>query len=321
MHVIDVVPTIYELTGISAPRDLNGVQQAPIEGISFAYTFDDAKAKSQRTTQYFEMFVNRGVYHDGWMASALSFPPWQSVRGAFDPDKQKWELYNIDEDFSQANDLAQANPEKLRQLQDLWWVEAAKYNVLPLDWRGVERLDSELMGRPSLIAGRNKLEYFPGMVALPLGSAPSMLNKSWTITAHIEVLDAANGMIVTEGGLEGGFGLYLRNGKATFVYNFLGVDRPTFAATEPLPKGKTKLVVDFAYDGGGRGKGGTVTMTANGNKIAEGRLERTVPVQFSLGEGLDIGMDSGSAVDFTYKLPFKFTGTIEKVEIDLAPKK
>jgi arylsulfatase len=191
LHVIDVVPTIYELTGITAPTTLNGVQQAPIEGISFAYTFDDAKAKSRRTTQYFEMFVNRGIYHEGWMASALSFPPWQSVRGAFDPDNQKWELYNIDEDFSQANDVAQANPEKLRQLQDLWWVEAAKYNVLPLDWRGVERFDSEAMGRPSLIAGRKKLEYFPGMVALPLGSAPPMLNKSWTITADIEVPDGS----------------------------------------------------------------------------------------------------------------------------------
>jgi arylsulfatase len=145
-----------------------------------------------------------------------------------------------------------------------------------------------------------------------------MLNKSWTITADIEVPDDANGMIVTEGGIQGGFGLYLRDGKPTFVYNFLGVDRPTFAAKEPLPKGKTKLVVNFAYDGGGLGKGGAVTMTANGNKIAEGRLERTVPMQFSLGEGLDIGLDGGSAVDFTYKLPFKFTGTIEKVEIDLA---
>ena len=161
MHVIDVVPTIYEVTGVTAPTELNGVQQAPIEGISFAYTFDDAKAKSRRMTQYFEMFVNRGMYHEGWMASALSFPPWQSVRGAFDPDKQKWELYNIDQDFSQANDVAQANPEKLRELQDLWWVEAAKYNVLPLDWRGVERFDSEAMGRPSLIAGRTKLDVLP----------------------------------------------------------------------------------------------------------------------------------------------------------------
>ena len=159
------------------------------------------------------------------------------------------------------------------------------------------------------------------MVGLPLGSAPPMLNKSWTITADIEVPDGASGMIVTEGGLEGGFGLYLRDGKPTFVYNFLGVERPTFAAKDPLSKGKTKLVVNFVYDGGGMAKGGSVTMTANGDKIAEGRLERTVPMQFAIGEGLDIGLDSGSAVDFTYKLPFKFTGTIEKVEIDLAPTK
>jgi arylsulfatase len=317
MHVIDVAPTIYELTGITAPTTLNGVQQAPIEGTSFAYTFDDAKAKSRRTTQYFEMLVNRGIYHEGWMASAVSFAPWQSLRGEFDPDKQKWELYNIDQDFSQANDVAAANPQKLREMQDLWWVEAAKYNVLPLDWRAVERLNSEAMGRPSLIAGRNKLEYFAGMVALPLGSAPPLLNKSWTITANIEVPDGGSGMIVTEGGIEGGFGLYLRDGKPTFVYNFLGRDRPTFVAKDPLPKGPTKLVVNFAYDGGGRGKGGTVTMTANGNKIAEGRLEKTVPIQFSLGEGMDIGLDSGSAVDFTYQVPFKFTGTVEKVEIEL----
>jgi hypothetical protein len=317
MHVIDLVPTIYELTGISAPTTLYGTQQAPIEGISFAYTFDDATARSRRLTQYFEMFVNRGIYHEGWMASALSFPPWQSVRGEFDPDKQKWELYNIDKDFSQADDLAANEPQKLRELQDLWWLEAARYNVLPLDWRGVERFDSEAMGRPSLIAGRTKLQYFPGMVALPLGSFPPMLNKSWTMTADIDVPDHGNGMIVTEGGLEGGFGLYLRDGKPTFVYNFLGRDRPTLVAKDPLPKGKAKLVVNFAYDGGGIGKGATVTMTANGNKIAEERLETTVPVQFTLGEGLDIGLDGGSAVDFTYTLPFKFTGTVEKVEIDL----
>jgi hypothetical protein len=147
-----------------------------------------------------------------------------------------------------------------------------------------------------------------------------MINKSWTITADIEVPDGkAEGMIVTQGGLEGGYGLYLRDGKPTFVYNFLSIDRPTFAAKEPLPKGKTKLVVDFAYDGGGAGKGGEITMSANGRKIAGGRLERTIPIQFSLGEGLDIGMDVGSAVDFTYVLPFVFTGKIEKVTVDLKP--
>jgi arylsulfatase len=264
------------------------------------------------------MAVNRGIYHDGWFASAMSFEPWNPNRENFDPDKQKWELYNIDEDFSQANDLASQNPEKLRQLQDLWWAEAAKYNVLPLDWRGTIRMNAEAMGRPSLIRGRKLMTYYPGTVGLPDAASPPMTNKSWTITADVESgHEKTNGMIVTHGGLEGGYGLYLRDGVPTFVFNFLGIDRPTFTAKEPLPSGKTKLVVDFEYDGGGMGKGGTIKMTANGKTIAEGRLERTIPIQFSLGEGLDIGEDVGSPVDFTYKLPFKFTGKIDKVTVEL----
>jgi arylsulfatase len=321
LHTIDIVPTLYELCGVTPPTELNGVQQKPIEGISFAFTFDDAKAASLRKTQYFELAVNRGLYHEGWMASCPSFVPWVSTRGEFDPDKAKWELYKIDEDFSQANDLADKYPDKLRQLQDLWWVEAAKYSVLPLDWRAGIRLNSEAMGRPSLIAGRTKMTYYPGTIGLPDGASPPMINKSWTITADIEVPDGkAEGMIVTQGGLEGGYGLYLRDGKPTFVYNYLSIDRPTFAAKDPLPKGKTKLVVDFVYDGGGPGKGGEITMSANGKMIAEGRLERTIPIQFSLGEGLDVGMDVGSAVDFTYNLPFAFTGKIEKVTVELKAK-
>jgi arylsulfatase A-like enzyme len=318
LHTIDIVPTLYELCGVTAPTELNGVQQKPIEGISFAFTFDDAKAASLRKTQYFELAVNRGLYHDGWMASCPSFVPWVSTRDKFDPDKAKWELYKVDEDFSQANDLADMHPDKLRQLQDLWWVEAAKYSVLPLDWRAGIRLNSEAMGRPSLIAGRTKMIYYPGTIGLPDGASPPMINKSWTITADIEVPNGkAEGMIVTQGGLEGGYGLYLRDGKPTFVYNYLSIDRPTFAAKDPLPTGKTKLIVDFVYDGGGPGKGGVITMSANGKRIVEGRLERTIPVQLSLGEGLDVGMDVGSAVDFTYKLPFAFTGKIEKVTVEL----
>jgi hypothetical protein len=297
---------------------LNGIEQKPIEGTSFAATFADAKATEHRKIQYFEMIVNRGIYQDGWMASSMSFEPWNPNREKFDPDNQKWELYNINEDFSQANDLAAQNPVKLRQLQDLWWVEAAKYNVLPLDWRASERFNAEAMGRPSLIRGRKSMTYYPGTVGLPDAASPPMINKSWTITADIELTDdKANGMVVTHGGLEGGYGLYLRDGVPTFVYNFLGTERMIFAAKEALPKGKVKLVVDFKYDGGGIGKGGTITLTVNGKTIAEGRLEKTIPVQFSLGEGLDIGEDVGSAVDFTYKLPFKFTGRIEMVVIDL----
>jgi arylsulfatase A-like enzyme len=317
-HVIDVAPTLYEVAGITAPRELNGVEQKPIEGTSFAYTFDDARARSRHVTQYFELGGTRGIYHDGWMASAVPFAPWNPVHPPYDPDKQQWELYNVARDFTQADDIAQANPEKLRQMQDLWWVEAAKYDVLPLDGRVSERFNSEAMGRPSLIAGRKKMEYFPGVVALPDAASPPMLNKSWTITADIEVPQGGgNGMIVTHGGLEGGYGLYLRDGKPTFVYNYLAVERPTFAAKEPLPAGKTKLVVDFVYDGGGIGKGGNISLSANGTKIAEGRLERTVPVQFGLGEGLDVGMDTGSSVDFTYALPFTFTGKVEKVTVEL----
>jgi arylsulfatase len=321
MHVIDVVPTLYEVIGITPPTELNGIPQKPIEGISFAYTFDDAQAKERHTTQYFELGVNRGMYHDGWMASALSFPPWQPVRTGFDPDKQKWELYNVKEDFSQANDLAAANPQKLRELQDLWWAEAAKYNVLPLDWRGIERFNAELMGRPSLAGDRKTFTYYPGQIGLPGEAAPRILNRSWTLTAEIEVPEGVvEGMIVTHGGLEGGYGLYVRDGRPTFVYNYLSVERYNVTSTTPLPKGKVQVKVNFAYSGkaGEFGKGATVTMTVNGTKVGEGELPKTIPVQISIGEGLDIGEDIGSPVGFTYKPPFPFTGKIEKVTVDLS---
>jgi len=319
LHVIDIVPTIYEVAGITAPRELNGVQQKPIEGTSFAYTFskDSAAAADRHRVQYFEMGVCRGIYQNGWMASAIAFPPWEPNRGDFDPDKQKWELYKIDEDFSQANDLATKYPDKLRQLQDLWWTQAAKYNVIPLDWRGTIRFNAEAMGRPSLIGKRKVMTYYPGTIGLPDAASPQMTNKSWTITAYIDVpAKDANGMIITHGGLEGGYGLYLNNGKPTFVYNYLSVDRPTFTASQALPVGKTVLKVNFVYDGGGMGKGGNLTMTANGKQVLSGRLERTVPIQFSICEGLDVGQDVGSPVDFTYKMPFKFNGTIEKVVVE-----
>ncbi|WP_250893838.1 arylsulfatase [Croceibacterium selenioxidans] len=323
LHVIDIVPTIYEVCGITQPKELNGVQQKPIEGLSFAHTFADAKVPSKRKTQYFELAVNRGLYHDGWMASAPSFVPWEPTRDEnWDPDQQVWELYKLDDDFSQAKDLAGKHPDKLRALQDLWWVEAAKYNVLPLDWRATIRMNAELMGRPSLVGDRTRATYREGMVALPGAACLPMLNKSWTITAEIELEDdKSEGMIVTQGGSEGGYGLYLRKGKPTFVYNYLSKERPTFASDQPLGKGKHTLVVDFKYDGGGIGKGGGVTLKANGKPVAEGRIERTVPIQFAIFEGLDVGMDNGSAVDWTYQMPFKFTGRIERVEIEVKPGK
>lgn len=320
LHTIDIVPTLYEICGVTPPRQINGVPQKDIEGISFAFTFEDGKAASRRRIQYFELACNRGLYHDGWMASAPSFAPWQATRPEdWNPDKQVWELYKLDEDFSQANDLAAKYPDKLRELQDLWWVEASKYSVLPLDWRGTIRMNAEAMGRPNLVGKRTKATYYEGMVGLSDAACLPMLNKSWTITAEVEVPDKAQGMIVTQGGSEGGYGLYLRDGKPTFVYNFLGVERPTFVADAAIAAGKATIVADFKYDGGGMGKGGTLTLSVNGKQAAQGRLERTVPIQFSIGEGLDVGMDNGSAVDWTYQMPFKFTGRIEHVTVEIHP--
>ena len=320
MHVIDIVPTLYEVIGITPPDVLNGITQKPIEGVSFAYTFDDDKARERHTTQYFELGSNRGLYHDGWMASVISIIPWESVHKDVDPDKQKWELYNIDKDFSQADDLAATNPQKLRELQDLWWAEAAKHQVLPLDWR-IERLNAELMGRPSLSGNAKTLTYYEGQVGLPPEGSPRVLNKSWTLTADIEIPEsgAADGMIATQGGIVGGYGLYLRGGKPTFVYNYLSLDRTTIAGNQPLPAGKVQLKVDFVYKGGPKelGKAAAVTLSANGNHIAEGQVPKTIPATISIQEGLDIGEDVGSPVDFTYKPPFKFTGKIEKVTFDL----
>ncbi len=319
LHVIDIVPTLYEAIGISPPEILNGIKQKPIEGSSFLKTFANADAPETRQTQYFEMLVNRGIYHDGWMASSRSFVPWAPVRGEFDPLSAKWELYHIDRDFTQADDVGSQHPEKLKELEALFWKEAEKYRVLPLDWRGVERLNGELQGRPSLAGKRREYVYYPGQIALPDGASPPVLNKSFSVTANLEIPESgAEGMVFTHGGLTGGYGIYLRAGKAHFVYNLLAVERFTISS-EPLPKGRLSLQIDLDYQAkpGERGGPAAVTITANGKKVAEGKLPRTVPLQFALGEGIDVGMDTGSAVDFTYTLPFPFTGKIEKVTVDL----
>jgi arylsulfatase len=319
VHTIDLVPTLYEAIGITAPQMLNGIRQKPIEGTSFLGSFFDAKAPESRPTQYFELLVNRGIYHHGWLASSRSFVPWVPVRGEFDPLTARWELYNLDEDFTQSNDIAAQHPAKVRELESIFWKEAEKHNVLPLDWRAVERLSAELQGRPSLAGKRRQFVYFPGQVALPNGASPPMLNKSWTITADVEIPDnGAEGMIYTHGGLTGGLGLYLQEGRCHFSYNMLAIDR-YLVSSAPLPQGRVSLQVKFQYEGqpGELGKGGMVTLLANGRKIGEGKLPKTVPLQFSLGEGVDVGRDSGSAVSDQYRLPFEFTGKIEKVTVAL----
>lgn len=319
LHTIDIVPTLYDAIGITPPVELNGVVQKPMDGVSFVSSFDDADAPEVRHTQYFELLVNRGLYHDGWMASSRSFVPWEPTRGKFDPLTAQWELYDVESDFTQAHDVAAQHPDKVAELEALFWTEAERNQVLPLDWRAVERMNAELQGRPSLAGHRDSFVYYPGQIALPPGAAPPVLNKSFRVTAEIEIPDGgAEGMVFTHGGLTGGYGLYLKDGKAHFVYNFLAIERYT-VSSEKLPTGKVSLSAHLDYEGGKgeRGKPATVTLAVNGKQVGQGKLPRTVPLKFSLGEGCDVGTDTGSAVDFNYKLPFTFTGTIEKVTVDL----
>jgi arylsulfatase len=316
-HVIDIAPTILEAAGVATPAVLNGVAQKPIEGVSMAYSFDDAKARSTRRTQYFEMFVNRAIYNDGWVAATTpAVAPW--VMGQSPGiDAYRWELYNVDEDFSEAVDLADKEPKKLRELQDLFWIEAAKYNVLPLDNSKVERFDVSI--RPSLTRGRSVFTYFPDQTRIPEGAAPDLKNKSFQIGVDVEIpAGGANGMLVTQGGRFNGWGLYLLDGRPVFHYNLVGVQQFNFVGKEKLAPGKHVILVDFKYDGGGIGKGGTVTINVDKKPVAEGRIDRTYAFRVSFDETLDIGEDTGTPVSEDYKLPFKFTGTLNRVLIRLS---
>lgn len=317
-HVIDLAPTILEVAGIQAPTMVNGVKQKPIEGVSLAYTFDKAgaQAKSRRTTQYFEMFGNRGVYHDGWMASTRHGRlPWETMghaTGDFEADK--WELYHIAEDFSQAEDLAAKHPRKVKELQDLFMKEAKKYNVLPLDDRFAERV---LEARKSLGSVRKSFTYYPGTTRVNAELAPDIFNKSYSITAEVDNPDGkAEGVLVTQGSKFGGYGLFVQNGKPSFVYNWGDSARYTITTTEPLPTGKSTIRFDFAWDGGKPGAGGTGTLFINDKKAGEGRVEHTMMTGFSFDETFDVGEDSGApAAD--YRIPFRFTGKLEKLTVDL----
>jgi arylsulfatase len=267
------------------------------------------------------MFVNRGIYNDGWWAASRVNIPWEGAAKAADPDTATWELYNLNEDFSQANDLAAKDPEKLRQLQDLWWTEAARYDVLPLDGRKTERLSAELQGRPSLAGKRTRFTFYPGVVALPAGSAPNVLNKSFSITAEIDAKSGkGEGVIFALGGGDGGYGIYVRDGKPVFAGNFLGRSTTRVASTTPLPEGAAKLRADFKYDGGGLGKGGTMALFVNDKKVGEKRMNQTQAITLGLGGTLDIGEDTGSSVDDSYTPPFRFSGEIKQVTVDLQPK-
>jgi arylsulfatase len=291
--------------------------QKPIEGVSMAYSFDDAKAPSTRTTQYFEMLGNRAIYSDGWVAATTpAGAPWVGAAPDVDPiTGYTWELYHVAEDFSQANNLAAKQADKLKELQALFYAEAAKYDVLPIDNSKTARLDPSI--RPSLTRGRTSFDFYEGMTRIPEGASPDVKNKSFTITAAIELpKTAASGVIVTQGGLFGGWALMVQQGRPVFHYNTVNVAHYEVTGV-PLAPGAHTIVLAFEYDGGGIGRGGTATLTVGGKPAAKGRIERTIPIRVSLDEGLDIGEDTGTPVALSYDVPFRFTGEIAKVNIDL----
>lgn len=320
-HVIDIVPTILEATGITFPTMLNGVKQSPIEGTSMVYSFDSANSPSTRTTQYFELMSNRGIYHDGWMASTTPRRlPWVAVGPDPSPDDFKWELYHVAQDFSQATDLAAKNPDKVKEMQTIFDNEAKKYNVYPLDSSFAARGDVSI--RPSLTAGKSSFTYYSGAVRIPEGSTPDVKNKSFSLIADIAVpAGGANGVLATQGGNFGGWGLLVNNGKPEFVYAFSNQPQHKYriASGQAVAPGKHTVRLDFKYDGGGRGKGGVGTMLVDGAQVAQGRIENTIANRFSLDETFDVGEDTGTAVveDYAAQMPFRFTGKLDKFTIEL----
>jgi arylsulfatase A-like enzyme len=322
-HIIDIVPTILEVTGIQPPAMVNGIAQKPIEGISMAYTFDSANANapSKRDTQYFEMFGNRALYHDGWMATTVPpQPPW--LMGTVKmPDVltgYKWELYNIANDFSENNDLGAKNPDKLKELQGLFMDEARKYQVLPLDNSILERL---LAPRPSATAGRTEFTYSGEVSGIPDGNAPNLLSKSFSITAEVEIPSrGAEGMLNTLGGRFGGYGLYLVKGKPVFTYNLLALEKFRWEGPQALTPGKHTILFDFKYDGPGMAKGGTGVLSVDGKEVARKTIPHTVPALMTIDESFDVGIDTRTGVDDKdYKPPFRFTGKLDKLTIKLGP--
>ncbi len=330
-HVIDIVPTLLEATGVPAPDAINGIKQRPIDGVSMTYTWDkvNANAPSRRTTQYFEMLGNRAIYNEGWVACTTPANlPW-APSTAEPPDVitgYKWELYNVQEDPTQSNDLAARMPEKLKQMQALFYQEAQKYDVLPLDNSTLARFTTP---RPSLTAGRTVFTYSGGLTGIPNSGAPSILNKSYTITAEVEIpASGAEGMIVTDGGRFGGYGLFLSKGelgigrsKPVFLYNLLDLKRTVWAGPE-LGAGKHTIVFDFKSDGPGLGKGGTGVLSVDGKEVARNSLEHTTPITFPEDETFDVGQDTRTGValvEHRYDPPFKFTGKINKLTFKLEP--
>ena len=317
-HVIDVAPTVLEAIGLPEPTFVNGIQQEPYEGVSMLYSFEDGKAAERHETQYFEIVGNRGIYHKGWTAVTKHRTPWDVGAIKTIPfDDDVWELYNTNADWTQAHDLAKKMPDKLHELQRLWLIEAAKYNVIPLDDRLVERFNPDIAGRPQLVRGNRQL-LFGGMKALSPHSIVNIMNKSHAITAEVMVPETgAQGVIVAWGGITGGFSLYAKSGKTKYCYNFCGVKHFFVEGTQVIPVGKHQVRMEFAYDGGGLAKGGTVSLFIDGQKGGEGRVEMTEPFALS-GETVGVGMDAGSPASPDYgPRGNAFNGEVNWVEIDV----
>jgi len=316
-HVIDVAPTILEAAGLPEPTAVDGVPQRPIEGVSMAYSFDHGDAEERRPTQYFEMFCNRGIYHQGWTAVTRHSTPW--VMGPMPAlEEDVWELYDTTTDSSQSHDLTAEMPEKLAELRDLWLNEARKYNVLPLDDRRIERFNSDLAGRPVLVRGRTQV-LFGGMGRLTEASILNIKNKSHAVTAEVEVPESgAEGVIIAQGGAFAGWSLYVKNGNPRYCYNLLGLRRFIIEGETPIPAGTHQVRMEFGYDGGGLAKGGTVQLYLDDTEVGQGRVEATIPLVFSADETADIGRDTASPVSDDYNPETSiFTGTVNWVRIDL----
>jgi arylsulfatase A-like enzyme len=316
-HLIDVVPTILEAAQLPAPRTVDGVEQKPMDGVSFLSTFASADAKPVRQRQYFEVFSNRAIYDNGWIACAQHTFPWRQDFAPGNWDKDKWELYNLDADFSESNDLATTNPEKLAELKALFAEEAKKNSVYPLDDRGTGRIMEPKPPPGGSDPKRTHFTYYAGAVRLAETAAPNTKNKSYSITAQLDMpAKGGAGVIVAEGGSSAGFTFYIKNGILVHEFNWFEEDRYVITSTAPVPAGQSTVRFEFAYDGGGEGKGGTGTLYINDKKVGEGRIDRTVPGRFGI-DTFGVGMDTGSPVSNAYKPPFAFTGQIVKVDIEL----
>lgn len=317
-HVIDVAPTVLEVAGIPEPAFVNGSQQKPYEGVSMAYCFDNPAGAERHETQYFEMFCNRGIYHKGWTAVTRHSTPWTMQAELPALRNDTWELYDTNTDWSQAHDLAAELPDKLAELQTLFLIEAAKYNVLPLDDRRVERFNPDLAGRPTLIKGSSQL-LFSGMGRLSENSLLNIKNRSHAVTASFAVpAGGAGGVLIAQGGGFGGWSLYLHEGRPKYCYCLFGVQRFFVEGDSPVAPGEHQVRMEFAYDGGGLGKGGTVTLHVDGERVGEGRVEHTQPMIFSADETADVGSDTGTPVSTDYSAPSShFTGRIDWVQIDV----